>query len=43
MESPEAKSVTSCPASTSASVKYETTRSVPPYEVGGTLSKSGAI
>jgi hypothetical protein len=29
-ESPLANNVTSCPSSTSASVKFETTRSVPP-------------
>ncbi len=38
LESPLANSVTSCPRSTSASVKKCTTRSVPPYSFGGTLS-----
>ena len=41
-ESPEAKSVTSCPRRTSSSVRRETTRSVPPYSGGGTGSTSGA-
>ena len=41
-ESPLAKSVTSCPWATSASVRYETTRSVPPYSAGGTDSYNGA-
>jgi hypothetical protein len=42
-ESPLAKSVTSWPRLTSRSVRFETTRSVPPYSLGGTLSKRGAI
>ena len=37
-ESPVANSVTSCPSPTSSSVNHETTRSVPPYNFGGTLS-----
>ncbi len=41
-ESPLANKVTSWPISTSASVRYETTRSVPPYARGGTLSYNGA-
>jgi hypothetical protein len=41
LESPLANNVTSCPCLTSSSVKYETTRSVPPYCWGGTLSYSG--
>src|SRR6185295_19673215 len=41
-ESAVAKSVTWCPCRTSSSVRYETTRSVPPYCRGGTLSNSGA-
>src|SRR5262245_12859932 len=41
-ESPLAISVTSCPRSTRASVRYETTRSVPPYVTGGTRSYNGA-
>src|ERR1700677_275954 len=40
--SPDANSVTSCPSSTRASVRYATTRSVPPYNFGGTASVSGA-
>src|SRR4051812_6256885 len=40
-ESPLAKSVTSCPCRTSSSVRYDTTRSVPPYREGGTLSNKG--
>src|ERR1700752_3601727 len=32
----------SCPNPTSSSVIYETTRSVPPYSLGGTLSYKGA-
>src|ERR1700679_3540704 len=40
--SPEANNVTSCPSSTNASVRYATTRSVPPYIFGGTASVSGA-
>jgi hypothetical protein len=43
MESPLAKSVTSWPCRISSSVRYETTRSVPPYKTGGTLSISGEI
>jgi hypothetical protein len=42
-ESPLANSVTSCPKSTNSSVNQETTRSVPPYNFGGTLSARGAI
>jgi hypothetical protein len=42
-ESPLANSVTSCPKSTNSSVNHETTRSVPPYNFGGTLSARGAI
>ncbi len=42
IESPPANKVTSCPISTRASVRYETTRSVPPYARGGTLSYNGA-
>ena len=42
-ESPLANSVTSWPSSTSASVIYDTTRSVPPYSLGGTDSVKGAI
>src|SRR5262249_31913491 len=41
-ESPLANSVTSCPSRTSSSVRYETTRSVPPYRLGGTLSYRAA-
>src|SRR6266540_3282173 len=41
-ESPEAKRVTSCPRRTSSSVSVLTTRSVPSYRAGGTLSKGGA-
>src|SRR5512140_1622647 len=41
-ESPLANKVTSWPIWTSASVRYETTRSVPPYARGGTLSYNGA-
>ena len=37
-ESPLANSVTSWPRSISASVRKSTTRSVPPYSLGGTLS-----
>src|SRR5205807_10580387 len=40
-ESPLANNVTSCPCRTSSSVKYDTTRSVPPYSCGGQLSCSG--
>jgi hypothetical protein len=36
--SPLANSVRSCPKSTNSSVNHETTRSVPPYNLGGTLS-----
>jgi hypothetical protein len=43
VESPLANKVTSCPAQTSSSVSHETTRSVPPYPEGGTLSESGEI
>src|SRR4051794_14948081 len=42
-ESPLANRVTSWPAATSSSVRYDTTRSVPPYIRGGTLSYNGAI
>src|SRR5262249_31508575 len=42
-ESALANSVTSCPCWTSSSVNQCTTRSVPPYSLGGTLSASGAI
>ena len=42
-ESPLANSVTSWPIATSSSVRNETTRSVPPYNRGGTDSVSGAI
>src|SRR6478609_11730346 len=41
IESPLANSVTSCPKRTNSSVRYETIRSVPPYNFGGTLSQSG--
>src|SRR5215207_784916 len=41
-ESPLANSVTSCPNATSSSVSQCTTRSVPPYSLGGTASVSGA-
>jgi len=42
IESPLANKVTSWPRSISSSVSHETTRSVPPYSFGGTLSASGA-
>jgi hypothetical protein len=42
-ESPLANSVTSWPRPTNSSVNQETTRSVPPYNFGGTLSARGAI
>src|SRR5258708_1593180 len=42
-ESPAANSVTLWPRRTSSSVMYDTTRSVPPYSLGGTLSYRGAI
>src|SRR4029453_7252774 len=42
-ESPLANSVTSWPRPTNSSVNQETTRSVPPYSFGGTLSARGAI
>src|SRR5262249_17263945 len=42
-ESPLANSVTSCPRSSSASVRKWTTRSVPPYSFGGTRSYNGEI
>ena len=42
-ESPDAKSVTSCPRLTSESVSVAMTRSVPPYLAGGTVSKGGEI
>src|SRR5262245_24956738 len=41
-ESALAKSVTSWPRRTSSSVSHDTTRSVPPYSCGGTLSARGA-
>ncbi len=41
-ESPEANKVTSWPRRTSSSVTKETMRSVPPYNLGGTLSYNGA-
>ena len=41
-ESPLANSVTSWPNSTSPSTSQATTRSVPPYNLGGTASVSGA-
>src|ERR1700744_194862 len=41
-ESPLANSVTSFPNATSSSVNQCTTRSVPPYNLGGTASVSGA-
>src|SRR6202163_1693510 len=41
-ESPLANRVTSCPSATSSSVSQCTTRSVPPYSLGGTASVSGA-
>src|SRR6476661_6457471 len=41
-ESPLANNVTSWPSCTSWSVRYDTTRSVPPYNFGGTLSLNGA-
>src|SRR5512133_2259900 len=41
-ESPDAKSVTSWPASTSPSARSETTSSIPPYPVGGTANHVGA-
>ena len=40
-ESPDAKSVTSCPRLTSSSVSHETISSAPPYFSGGTLVQSG--
>src|ERR1700719_149643 len=40
-ESPLANKVTSWPCATSCSVRNETTRSVPPYILGGTLSYRG--
>src|SRR5262249_1824653 len=42
LESPLANSVTSWPWRTNSSVRYETTRSMPPYSCGGTLSYRGA-
>src|ERR1700735_773942 len=42
-ESPLANSVTSWPSVISSSVSHDTTRSVPPYNFGGTASVSGAI
>jgi len=42
LESPLANSVTSFPSATSSSVSQCTTRSVPPYNLGGTASVSGA-
>src|SRR5207248_7626330 len=42
-ESSEASSVTAWPISTSSSVNQNTTRSVPPYSLGGTASANGAI
>src|ERR1700724_43323 len=41
-ESPLANNVTSCPNATSSSVNQCTTRSVPPYSLGGTASVNGA-
>jgi len=41
-ESPLANRVIWWPCAISSSVRYETTRSVPPYCAGGTLSISGA-
>jgi hypothetical protein len=38
VESPLANRVTSWPSRTSSSVRYDTTLSVPPYSIGGTLS-----
>jgi hypothetical protein len=40
-ESPLANSVTSWPKPTNSFVNHETTRSVPPYNFGGTLSARG--
>jgi hypothetical protein len=40
-ESPDAKRVTSWPASTSPSARSATTRSVPPYASGGTGNQTG--
>src|ERR1700731_1192297 len=42
-ESPLANKVTSWPCATSSSVRNETTRSVPPYILGGTLSYRGKL
>src|SRR3989344_8206560 len=42
-ESPEAKSVTSCPRLISSSVRSETIYSVPPWVMGGTGTQRGAI
>src|ERR1700746_2038037 len=42
-ESPLANKVTSCPSLLNSSLRYETIRSVPPYNRGGTLSMRGAI
>src|SRR5215469_4580304 len=42
-ESPLANNVTSWPSVISSSVSHDTTRSVPPYNFGGTASVSGAI
>jgi len=43
MNGPVANSVTARPISTSSSVNQNTTRSVPPYSLGGTASANGAI
>src|SRR5215216_750707 len=42
IESPPANNVTSCPSATNSSVSHETTSSVPPYDLGGTLSANRA-
>ena len=42
-EPPDAKSVTSWPASTRPSASSETTSSIPPYPVGGTANHTGAM
>jgi hypothetical protein len=41
-EPPDAKSVTSWPASTRPSASNDTTSSIPPYPVGGTANHGGA-
>ena len=42
-ESPEAKSVTSCPSATRPSASSATTRSIPPYASGGTGNHTGQM